>query len=356
MGAEPVLRILDGAGYDFIGLDCQHGALSEADAAILVGRMARARTALLVRVSANLPSLIGKVLDAGADGVIVPLVDTAEEAEMAVAACRFPPAGARSFGPIREDLPRSPSGLEERASCFAMIETPRGVGNAEEICAVQGLDGILVGPADLSIGLGGDPIEGFTTDRLVEPVERIRAACEQAGITLGVFVGEPESAPAWIARGARMLVVSTDRGLLGGAATSAREAASGSSRLKLPGREIIAELPKEDLVFGDIEVSRAAIRTDESILVFHWISPHREDVSFDAKEVDQTVMVLDGEMVFKVGEIEYPLKGGEVMQIPAGTPYRGRVVGERTAFTLDIFAPIRAEYIHLVDHQRHRFG
>ncbi len=228
MGSEAVLEILAAAGYDFVLLDCQHGALSEADAVTLVRRSAGARAEILVRVSSNSPALIGKVLDAGAAGVVVPLVDTAEEARAAVAACRFPPTGGRSFGPIRGDLPRTPAGLEERASCFVMIESAAGVETAVEIAAVQGLAGIVVGPGDLSISLGLDPIDGFTTDQIFEPLAEVRAACEGAGIATGIFAADAADVAKWRAQGVGIVIAGSDVGLLGAAA--ARAVAAGAQR------------------------------------------------------------------------------------------------------------------------------
>lgn len=233
LDAEGVPQLLDRAGYDFIGFDCQHGTLSETDAARHVRRMQHADAALLVRVSANQPALIGRVLDAGADGVVVPLVSTADEARLAVRACQYPPHGVRSFGPNRADLPMQPDALAARVSCFVMIETGEGLENADEICAVPGLSGIVIGPGDLSIGLGMAPMGGFTTNQLDEPLSRIHAACEKNGIVLGAFVGSLTRASSWIDRGVRLLIGSSDLGLLAEAAArdlkAGRDAASGSA-------------------------------------------------------------------------------------------------------------------------------
>ena len=221
MNAERVVEVLDEAGYNFVGLDCQHGALTEGDAVTLLRRMTSARTPTIVRVSANAAALIGKVLDAGADGVIVPMVSTVEEARMAVAACRYPPDGVRSFGPIRPGLPKSTDELAGRVSCFVMIETREGVENADAICAVPGLAGIIVGPADLSIGLGLDPLKGLTTDQLFPTLSRIRAACEKHGVAFGIFAGSAASVGKWTAQGFRLLVISSDVGLIGTGAADA---------------------------------------------------------------------------------------------------------------------------------------
>ena len=153
-------------GYDYVGIDTQHSAVSEAQAAVLVRRLVAAPFGVIVRVSKNDPALIGRLLDAGADGIIVPMVSTAEEARAAVSACRYPPDGVRSFGPFRGDLGLDLAALQQRVSLFVMIETSQGLDNVRDICAVPGIEGVYIGPADLSIGLGLDPMLAFSTDQL----------------------------------------------------------------------------------------------------------------------------------------------------------------------------------------------
>ena len=217
---EAAVGAMDRAGYDFIGFDCQHGTLSETDAAHLVRRMGSARPATIVRVSSNSLMAIGKVLDAGADGVIVPLVNNADEARAAVAACVYPPDGMRSFGPNRPGMPFTTAELGGRVSCFVMIETLEGLGNADEICAVPGVAGIVIGPADLSISLGMDPLQGFASDQIFDALSQVRAACEKHGIVLGIFAGGAASVAKWTGQGARLLIIGSDMGLLSQAAAA----------------------------------------------------------------------------------------------------------------------------------------
>ena len=123
----------------------------------------RLGSAGLVRVEANHATPIGRALDLGAAGVIVPLVNSADDAAAAVAAARYPPRGIRSYGPLRSDLRigPTPAEVDDTVLVLAMIETADGLTNLEEIAATPGLDGVYVGPSDLSIGLGaaypGDP-------------------------------------------------------------------------------------------------------------------------------------------------------------------------------------------------------
>lgn len=214
LDAEAIGGAIERAGYDFIGFDCQHGAINETDAALMIRRMGAASSATIVRVSENSMTLIGRVLDAGADGIIVPLVNNADEAARAVAACLYPPRGVRSFGPSRPGLPRDIEQLQARASCFVMIETAEGIANAESICAVAGIAGVVVGPADLSISLGLDPLKAFSTEQIHPSLARLHAACELNDIVLGIFSIGGANAAQWARQGCRLIVVGADAALL----------------------------------------------------------------------------------------------------------------------------------------------
>lgn len=217
------------AGFDWVGLDCQHGALDEAGAAQFVREMQDAACAVLVRVSQNSASAIGRVLDAGADGVIVPLVNHAAEAQAAVRAVRYPPQGVRSYGPTRSDLPSSPQELQARADCYVMIETERGLANADDILSVPGVSGVFVGPADLSVALGFPPRDAFTTDQIFAPLERIRQSCQRNGLALGIFSSGPDSAVRWKELGCTMIGVGSELGLLNAALRQALDVVHGRS-------------------------------------------------------------------------------------------------------------------------------
>src|ERR1700722_1957446 len=156
-----LIELYDRAGYDYVGIDCQHTPVNESAAALMLQRSAGRRSAIVVRVSKNDPSLIGRLADAGADGVIVPMVSSPDEARSAVAACRYPPHGVRSFGPMRAELGLDLKELEGRVSLLVMIETAEGLEQVNEIAAVPGVAGIYVGPADLSICLGVDAVTAF---------------------------------------------------------------------------------------------------------------------------------------------------------------------------------------------------
>jgi 4-hydroxy-2-oxoheptanedioate aldolase len=210
-GGDFTLGIYRRAGYDYVGLDCQHSAINEAMAADILQRTPAGSPATIVRVSKNDSALIGRVADAGADGVIVPMVSTVAEAEAAVRAVHYPPRGVRSFGPIHSSMRGDDlDTLAARVRVFVMIETLDGLTNVEDICAVEGLAGVDVGPADLSIGLGLNPRTAFSTDQLVEPIEKIRKACEANNIFLAMHVIGVEVSRKWIDRGVRLASYSSD--------------------------------------------------------------------------------------------------------------------------------------------------
>jgi 4-hydroxy-2-oxoheptanedioate aldolase len=219
-GGEFSLELYRQAGYDYVGIDCQHSVIGEETAAAILRRTPAGSPATIVRVSKNDGALIGRVADAGADGVIVPMVNTAAETAAALDAVRYPPHGVRSFGPVRPDLGLvSLAELSDRVSVFVMIETTQGLANIDDICAVPGIAGVYIGPADLSIGLGLNPLTAFSSDQLAEPIERIRKACAAAGIVLGMHQRDAETAALWIGRGVRLATIGNDAATFLGAVT-----------------------------------------------------------------------------------------------------------------------------------------
>jgi 4-hydroxy-2-oxoheptanedioate aldolase len=233
-GHEFALQTYRRAGYDYVGVDCQHSVLNEAEVATMLLRTSANDPPTIVRVSKNDPALIGRLADAGADGVIVPMVSSPDEAADAVRAVRYPPQGGiRSFGPIRPGLPAVDlDAMAERVDVFVMIETAAGLDCVEAIAAVQGVTGIYIGPADLAIGLGMDPMPAFTTDQLVEPIDRINRACRTSGIVLGMHQLGGASAGKWIGRGVRMATLGSDASMFAAAAKAELELAQQHHRLR----------------------------------------------------------------------------------------------------------------------------
>jgi len=201
-------------GYDYVCFDAQHGLL--AYPGILAGLTALdagGTSVGLVRVGANDPFHIGQALDAGAAGVIVPLVDTAEDAQRAVAAASYPPSGVRSFGPMRSGLRLGPTPAEANAAVvtLAMIETADGLANVEQICAVPGIAGIYVGPSDLRISVGGaSPSDASVDDRFEAARVRIRAAAASAGVAVGIHTDSGVDAARRLGQGFNFATISSD--------------------------------------------------------------------------------------------------------------------------------------------------
>lgn len=201
-------------GYDYVALDAQHGLLGYSG--VLQGLMAvdaGQRAVGLVRVDDNNPTSIGRALDAGAVGVIVPLVDTAEQAAAAVAAAKYPPRGRRSYGPMRSALRVGPTPAEANASTlvFAMIETPEGLANVKQICATPGLDGVYVGPSDLSLAVGGAfPGDPAIQTEFDEALATVADAAAAAGVAAGIHTAAGTIAAQRFRQGYTFATVASD--------------------------------------------------------------------------------------------------------------------------------------------------
>jgi 4-hydroxy-2-oxoheptanedioate aldolase len=212
-------------GYDYVGFDVQHGYLDDADVALLLRRLEHVPIATAVRLPSIDPAPIGRVLDAGADAIIVAMIESPEQAAAAVAATRYAPAGVRSFGPLRTSLGSDPAEHEERTSVFAMIETSRGLSALDEICAVPGLSGVYAGPADLAISLGHRPGEALTTPAVLDAIARIKTVTAEAGLIPAIHANSGKPGKSMAELGFRMItLVSESQALRRGAAEHLEEA------------------------------------------------------------------------------------------------------------------------------------
>jgi 2-keto-3-deoxy-L-rhamnonate aldolase RhmA len=213
------------AGYDYVGFDVQHGYLDDAEVALILRRLEHVPIGTAVRLPSTDPAPIGRVLDAGADAVIIAMIESAEAAAAAVAATRYAPAGVRSFGPLRASLGADPAEHEARTSVFAMIETAKGLSALDEICAVPGLSGVYVGPADLAISLGYTPAEAFTQPEVLDAMARVRAVAVAAGLVAGIHAGAGEYGKAMAELGFQMITLPSEaQALRRGAAQHLKEA------------------------------------------------------------------------------------------------------------------------------------
>lgn len=207
LGSVALAEIAAEQSPDAVVLDSQHGLWDVTSTHAALAAVAPYATPL-VRVAANTGHAIGSALDAGAQGVIVPLIDTAEQAVAAVAAARFPPVGGRSGGGVRplRDFPAYVADCAAETLVALMIETRAGLDNAAAIAAVAGIDMIFIGPGDLGLALG-DP------SALEPAIAVILDAARAAGVPCGIFTGDAPMARRRIAQGFAFVVAAEDAGL-----------------------------------------------------------------------------------------------------------------------------------------------
>ncbi|MEM5429781.1 HpcH/HpaI aldolase family protein [Cupriavidus oxalaticus] len=204
-------------GWDSLTIDLQHGALDYADALALLTAISTTDTVPVVRVPWNEPGILMKVLDAGAYGVICPMVNTRADAERLVAATRYPPLGSRSFGPIRGLLYGGADYAQhanDTVVVLAMIETRQGLENLDEILSVDGLDGVYIGPSDLSLALGCRPTFDDVDPPVAQAIEHVVARARAHGRVAGVHNGAPAAALRRIGQGFGFVTVSSDARLM----------------------------------------------------------------------------------------------------------------------------------------------
>ena len=184
LSAETTARV----GFDYVCADNQHGALDYQATVGLVQAVLLGGSRAIARVPWNDPGIIGKVLDAGVEGLVVPMVNTVAQAEAVVRSCRYPPLGERSFGPIMAGMRTEnySASANDRVAVIPMIETVTAVANIDAILGVPGVDAIYVGPADLSLSLGLPPGNNDDRTEFTEALLTISAACHRAGVVAGI--------------------------------------------------------------------------------------------------------------------------------------------------------------------------
>lgn len=221
LGPEEFAR----AGYDYVGFDAQHGYLDDADIARMLRRTEHLPLGTVVRLPNADAAPIGRVADAGADAVVIAMIESADQAAAAVAATRYPPAGVRSFGPLRGSLGHDPAAHESRIGVFAMIETAAALADISTICAVDGLTGIYVGPADLAISMGVGVVGATRHPEVLDAITRIHRAASDAGLVTGIHAGNGVTGQAMARLGFGMITLAAESlALRRGAADHLREA------------------------------------------------------------------------------------------------------------------------------------
>ena len=226
-------------GFDALCVDLQHGTAEMKDVGPMLQAISQTDTVPVVRVAWNEPAAIMKALDLGAYGIIVPLVNTAEEAAMAVAACRYPPVGMRSSGPVRAVHYGGADYVahaNDEIVVMAMIETKEGLANLDAICATPGLDAVYIGPADLSFALGLAP-RGDNPDPLhLATCDKILAAAHKAGIKCVMHCAGAAFAAGAVKRGFDMVMLTSDLSCMIAGARHAARRAQGQESLVAPDR------------------------------------------------------------------------------------------------------------------------
>jgi len=212
-GAEMLAR----TGVDYVCVDQQHGVIGYDSMVPMLQAIEAGGATPITRVLSGDPYRIMKALDAGAWGVIVPMIESAEDAARAVAACRYPPRGIRSFGPVRASAvigSADPEDLDREALCLVMVETREGLERVAEISATPGVDGIYIGPADLAVSLGLQPSLEIQEGEHAEAMSRIQEACKERGIAAGIHSPDGGWAKKHAEDGFDMVTVATDAALL----------------------------------------------------------------------------------------------------------------------------------------------
>jgi 4-hydroxy-2-oxoheptanedioate aldolase len=196
---------------DYVCIDNQHGVNDYLSTASMLQAIELTGGTPIVRVPWNEPGIIGKMLDAGSHGVVVPMVNTAEQAQAVVRSTRYAPDGSRSWGPVMAGMrhPDNRAFADEHIAVIPMIETSEAISNLDDILSVPGIDAIYVGPADLAVSLGLAPYGNDGNPLFDDALATIVAGCERHGVVPGIHATGP-LAPKRREQGFRMITVTSD--------------------------------------------------------------------------------------------------------------------------------------------------
>ena len=226
LGSPTAAAILARAGFDFVLLDCQHGEWNDATALAAFRGISLEGVTPMARVRQNDFYTIGRILDRGALGIVVPMVNSAAEAQAAAFAMRYPPAGGRSYaGCLAVHYGADyDTWINHEAFLAVQIETAQGAQSAEDILAVEGVDGCWIGPNDLARSLGLDLKTPAGVQAHTEAILHILEACRRTNKIPGIYSIDPADARRWLEHGFLFVTVSGDGGFLaGGGASALRE-------------------------------------------------------------------------------------------------------------------------------------
>ncbi len=206
-------EIISSLPWDGVTIDMQHGVVDYQAALHMMQGISRYEPAPMVRVPWNDPAIIMKSLDAGAYGVICPMINSREECERFVGACRYAPTGYRSTGPVRAAYYGGTDYHQNADSTiltFAMIETQQAIDNLDAICSVPGLDAIYIGPSDLSVSLGGSPGGDQRDPKVMKAIDAALGAAKRHGIRAGMHTMSSAYANEMIDKGFDLITLSSD--------------------------------------------------------------------------------------------------------------------------------------------------
>ena len=207
-------EVMANQGWDSLTIDMQHGLIDYSNAVNMLQAISTTNTTPMARVNWNEPGQIMKILDAGCYGVICPMVSNRKEAEKFVQACQYPPKGYRSFGPIRASI-YGGSDYAEHADNeilkLAMIETKEALENLDEILDTPHLDGIYIGPADLSLAVGEEPsFDKPEGTKAYKEILKVLDAAKKRKLIAGLHNGTPEYAQKMLDKGFNLVTVGSD--------------------------------------------------------------------------------------------------------------------------------------------------
>ena len=218
-------ELMANQNWDSLTLDMQHGVIDYPNAVGMLQAISTTKVVPMARVNWNEPGQIMKILDAGAYGVICPMISNKKEAESFVSSCNYPPNGYRSYGPIRGLIYGGPDYAEEANNeilKFAMIETKESLENLDEIMKTPGLDGIYIGPADLSLAIGQKPsFDKPEGDPVYDVIMKILEHAKKNKIIAGIQNGQPEYAEKMIKKGFQLVTIGSDQRYMTAASKSA---------------------------------------------------------------------------------------------------------------------------------------
>ena len=206
-------------GWDTLTIDMQHGVIDYAQKVTMLQAISTTNTVPIVRVPWLEPGIVMKSLDAGAYGIICPMVNTREDAQRLMSYTHYAPKGSRSFGPVRANLYGGPdyaAQANDTIVAFAMIETQQALDNLDDILSVEGLDAVYIGPSDLSLALGCRPVFDDVDPPVAQAIQHILKRAKAHGVRAGVHNGVPDVARRRAAMGFDFVTLSSDARILMG--------------------------------------------------------------------------------------------------------------------------------------------